>query len=216
MTSFRVKRLAELKDSQLKQLVDCCVEALRNDPAQRALVGGDESLLSEYMETMLRATILEGHLYVICIGPESEEQIVSTGSFFDNGKYLFDSEEQRSLGYYDFFQKLSPETQYWWTNTYPETIGPLDHKLFTREEAQTRWWCYNLATAPEHQRKGYGTAIMDAVFEKVKSTNSFMGVVPGTDLNVKIYGSMGFKEIGGTLLPAPSGDFYIHVMTRGR
>lgn len=43
-----------------------------------------------------------------------------------------------------------------------------------------------------------------------------MGVVPATEVNVKIYTSMGFKEIGITLLPSPAGDCEIHVMTRGR
>lgn len=181
---------------------------------------------------MIRATLLEGLLYVVCVGPEHKEQIVSSGSYFAHGKYLFDryyplfclhnisftrcSEEQRAAGFYALFQKLSPETQLWWTKTYPETIKPIDKRLFTPEEVKTRWWYYSLATHPDHQRRGYAAAIMDSVFEEVKRAGSFMGVVPATEVNVKIYTSMGFKEIGSTLLPSPAGDCEIHVMTRGR
>lgn len=62
----------------------------RTDPAQKALIGGDLTLMDEYMGIMLQATLLEGLLYVVCVGPETEERIVSTGSFFANGKFLFD------------------------------------------------------------------------------------------------------------------------------
>ncbi|KIJ55846.1 hypothetical protein M422DRAFT_41706 [Sphaerobolus stellatus SS14] len=205
MTAYRVKYLTELTDHQVQQLVYCCTEAMRDEPGHLAVVGGDLTLSAEYMLAMIKATLLEGLLYVVCIGPETEEQIVSMGAFFAHGKYLFDSIGGRIQC---FSESLNDQ--------YPETIGPLDNELFTREEARTRWWCYNLATSPEYQRRGYATAIINAVFEEVKRTGTFLGLVSATDLNVKVYISMGFKEIGGVKLDAPSGDLLIHVMTKGR
>ena len=91
------------------------------------------------MHALIRATLLEGRLEAVTIGPEEAEEIASVAVWFGMGRgfleralsicdsvvltflmisfvYLLstiDSEEQRSLGYNEFFQKLSPEAQDW-------------------------------------------------------------------------------------------------------
>lgn len=59
------------------------------DIAAKAFIGGDWSLLRESYIAMIRATLLEGLLYVVTVGKGSEEKIVSMGCWFGNGTALF-------------------------------------------------------------------------------------------------------------------------------
>lgn len=55
----------------------------------KAFVGGDWSLLYEMEMAMLRASLLEGVVYVVTVGKGADEKIVSAGYWFGDGKALF-------------------------------------------------------------------------------------------------------------------------------
>ena len=59
------------------------------DKVQRALLGGDWTLHPEFMRAVIRATLLEGRLEVVTIGPEEAEEIASVAVWFGNGSQLF-------------------------------------------------------------------------------------------------------------------------------
>ncbi|EPQ52571.1 hypothetical protein GLOTRDRAFT_46618, partial [Gloeophyllum trabeum ATCC 11539] len=196
----------------------------------RALVGGDWSLHSPLFRAMIRASALEGEIYVVK-DPESKV-IVSSGFWFPPRRELFGTEDQRALGFNDFFSKLSPESQYWWQNTYPQTMDKFNADTWNKE-AHKRWWCFHLATDPKHQNRGYGTAIVNFVFEKAshhylqgympgehtvcqaKTANQIIGLAAALDVNVRKYLAMGLSERGQTYLDAPTGGFTVHVLSRG-
>ncbi|KIJ53314.1 hypothetical protein M422DRAFT_25717 [Sphaerobolus stellatus SS14] len=216
MADFRVKFLEQLTDTQLEEIVQLCTRAFHGDISHAAFLGRDWDLHSEFFRAIMRATVLEGRLYVVTLGPESEERIVSTASWFGNGVALFGSEEQRSLGFNDFFEKLSSETQHWWNHTYAERITKFDKSLFTEEELAKRWWCFNLATNPEHENKGYARALIKAMHQKASSEGTFIGLATAPEINVKKYLSMGFRERGYERLPVSDGqDFDAHLFSMG-
>lgn len=162
---------------------------------------------------MIRASALEGEIYVVK-DPESKV-IVSSGFWFPPRRELFGTEDQRALGFNDFFSKLSPESQYWWQNTYPQTMDKFNADTWNKEELDKRWWCFHLATDPKHQNRGYGTAIVNFVFEKAKTANQIIGLAAALDVNVRKYLAMGLSERGQTYLDAPTGGFTVHVLSRG-
>ena len=100
------------------------------------MLGEDLSLSTEYFNALLRAAILEGEVYILTVERGGKKEIASWATFFPPGCALFEtqvflltfisipkltkslcSEAQRKLGFDEFFKKLKPEIQDWYTNT---------------------------------------------------------------------------------------------------
>ena len=104
------------------------------------MLGEDLSLSTEYFNALLRAAILEGEVYILTVERGGKKEIASWATFFPPGCALFEtqvflltflsicrfffkltqslcSEAQRKLGFDEFFKKLKPEVQDWYTNT---------------------------------------------------------------------------------------------------
>ncbi|KAI0053247.1 hypothetical protein FA95DRAFT_1482179, partial [Auriscalpium vulgare] len=165
--------------------------------SHEAFLGGDWSLQAEYIRANVRATALEGEIYVV--KDISTGRILSSGLWFEPGRGLFGTEAQRALGYDTFFEKLSPETKEWTTHT--------------ELEAQM-WWCFCLGTEPDFQGRGLATALVDAVYAMALSKQGFIGLSTPTELNVAKYRSMGFRERGRTWLDTPKGGFPAIMLSR--
>lgn len=60
-----------------------------SENSAKAFTGGDMSLLLEFYLAVVRATLLEGLVYVVTIGKETDEKIVSMGCWFGHGVMLF-------------------------------------------------------------------------------------------------------------------------------
>jgi len=186
-----------LKADELDALVHMCARAFSKDDGVLACLGGNWSLATDFFSAMTRATLLEGQIYAV----KDHDRIVSVGFWFEPGTFLWTTEEQRAVGFNDFFNKLSPEAQNWWTDTYPEAVRLHGEVLFTEEERTRRWWCSNLATDPGYEGRGYATAIVNAVYDKAVKTRTFIALATGTDTNVQKYLSMGFRQRGGFHIP---------------
>ncbi|KAK7452704.1 hypothetical protein VKT23_012106 [Stygiomarasmius scandens] len=206
-----VQRVTSLTDEEIEHLARMMKEAYTGDPAGLALVGGDWSLAEECWASMTRAVLLEGHLYVV---KNEDGKIVSAGHWFPPGKGLYKTDAQRALGFNNFFKKLAPEFQEWYTKTYPETVARETPKFWTEEELKNRWWCNSFATDPGYQNKGYATAILKTVFQKVVEGENIMGFGTATEVNVKKYEAMGMRCRGYYILPAPTGDLTSYVLSR--
>uniref|UniRef100_A0A0W0FPK9 N-acetyltransferase domain-containing protein n=1 Tax=Moniliophthora roreri TaxID=221103 RepID=A0A0W0FPK9_MONRR len=208
MSKPTVHRVQELTESEVVHLTDIHVRAYEGGTG----TGGDWSLAPYIARAIIRATLLEGEIYVV---KNDSNQIVSFGLWFRPGTEVFSTPEQRVLGFDDFFKKLKPEMQEWYSNTYPEYLKKYLDGVFTKEETSKRWWCSNLVTSPEYQGRGYATAIVNAVLEKVAKQNEFIGLATAPPLNVRKYLSMGFKERTAFSLPSPAGDQVVHVFSKG-
>jgi len=71
-------------------------------------IGGDWTLHTEYCNAILRATILEGELYILTIGEGKEKKIASWVSWFPPGSSLFST--QVSCTFVDSFLKFDKAT----------------------------------------------------------------------------------------------------------
>lgn len=216
MVSFQVKQLIDPTESQIQETIDIFTDVFYGSTGNiKASLGGDWSLLREFMAASVRASLLAGYVNVVTIGNGLNEEIVSVGCWLGNGVQLFGSEEQRALGYNAWFEKLSDETKHWFTKDYPEQAAKLTGSHFTKEEWAKCWWCYLLATHAKHQGKGYATAIIQAMFKKAKAEGTLIGLSTSPEVNVKKYLSMGMKRRGkGGLIHSPTGDFWrcVHIL----
>jgi hypothetical protein len=82
--------------------------------ATTSMTGGDETLKGELFRAMIRAANIAGEIYLAT--DPSSNKIVAFTLWFPPGTSLFDSEEQRALGFDDFMNKISPETKAFWEN----------------------------------------------------------------------------------------------------
>ncbi|TFK51043.1 hypothetical protein OE88DRAFT_1735760 [Heliocybe sulcata] len=176
------------------------------------MLGGRWDLHKELVRAMTRGVLLGGNVYVV--RDRGSRRIVSVGFWLEPGQSIFGSEEQRALGFNTFFRKLSPDAQYWWNNTYPDTMRELRETVWTGDEMKRRWWCSHLATHPEQQGRGFATAIVDYAYDDSVAMGQFLGLATQQELNVRKYEAMGFRERGRTLMPAPTGDFPVIVLSK--
>ncbi|KAF8806973.1 hypothetical protein BYT27DRAFT_7190678 [Phlegmacium glaucopus] len=217
MLEYSIERLETLSDEHIKEIADLCAKAYTGSLAYTTLIGGDWNLNLEYCNAFLRATVLEGELYILSISKGGKREIASFAALFPPGRAIFATEAQRALGFNNFFKKVKPEVQDWMTTVYPESVEKLKNKVLTQEERKLNWWCNNLATRPDLQGQGYGTALMNIAYQKAKKTKelgTFLGLMTITDENVSKYISMGFKDLGEIDVPVPGGNLSVHVMTR--
>jgi len=176
------------------------------------MVGGNWSLHPLLLRAMLRAAALEDAVYIVM--NEDTSEIVTVALWFPPGKQLFATEQQRALGFNDFMNKISPEAKKWWTTSYATLVNEFRREIFTEEEATRRWWCSLFTTDPSYQRRGFGTAIIDFIYNKAAAKGGFLGLMTDREVNVPKYFAMGFHERGRTVGEAPTGDFPVICLTR--
>ncbi|KAF5329114.1 hypothetical protein D9758_017951 [Tetrapyrgos nigripes] len=211
MLSFLVELVNTMSEQEIDTLTKINTKAYAEDNPWEVMIGGDWSLSEDLARAMIRATLLEGQIYVV---KTQNGKIVSFGLWFKPQTAIFSTAEQRKLGFDEFFAKLKPEVKYWYTHTYPEIAQKYAEPLFTDEEKKKRWWCYNLATDPEYQGLGCATTLVDHVYQVAVKAEGFIGLATALELNLKKYLSMAFHERGSFLMPSPISDTTNHVLTR--
>ncbi|ESK90418.1 hypothetical protein Moror_13666 [Moniliophthora roreri MCA 2997] len=199
MSKVTVHRIERLNETELEHAIAVHVKAYEGDLSMKVMLGGDERLVPELGRAMIRASLLEGHVYAV---KNDSGDIVSFGLWFQPGTGVFGTEAQRALGFNDLFKKFSPEQQQWFATTYPEARKKYVEPLFTDEERSKRWWCASLVTDPEYQGKGYATAIVDTVYQRASEANEFLSLSTNPPVNVQKYILMGFRERGSYVLPS--------------
>lgn len=53
------------------------------------------------------------------------------------------------------------------------------------------------------------------MFDQAKAEGTFIGLATTPEVNVKKYLAMGFEYRGGGPLPAPTGDMFVHLFSKG-
>lgn len=53
-----------------------------------------------------------------------------------------------------------------------------NYRNFITQQMRDSWYCYILATDPNHQKQGLATEIVESVFRKVRSNRHFLDVFP--------------------------------------
>ncbi|KAJ7465269.1 hypothetical protein FB451DRAFT_1370112 [Mycena latifolia] len=146
-----------------------------------SVLGGDETLVEPFLLAHVRATILGGQLYIAQL---PDAQLVGIAL-----------EDQRNAGWNQTMQVLDETTQ----KCIPERLYGPGQKLAA----------YHLQTfgvLPEHQKKGYGMALMSAVEEKAKLTSNNMVLETMDEARIPIYKKLGFEVSGPETVKTPNGQ----------
>ncbi|KAF7330357.1 N-acetyltransferase domain-containing protein [Mycena venus] len=227
--TFQVQLKSQISERELDDAVDVCVRAYIGELASNSMVGGDESLKAAIWRAMIRAGLLDGEVYFAT--DDSSHKVVGVAVWFPPGKSLFDSEEQRALGFDDFMKKLSPETQEFWANSYvpvvdkflAEVIGPsassssqpftgcmiIDSNMQGTRDSQ---YLNQLATDPAFQKKGIATMLLKTFAES--DNPPMFAHCAANEKNARFYESCGYTIKGKMFLDAPTGGYPVIVLTK--
>ncbi|KAI0095203.1 hypothetical protein BDY19DRAFT_916754 [Irpex rosettiformis] len=169
------------------------------------------SLKEELFTAIIKATLLEGRIYVV----ESGGEIATMCLVFRKPASLFGSEAQKALGFTEVFEKLDPKTQHWWKNQYPAQMAEKEKTIISQEEWDKMWYFSMVATDPKHQNKGFASHLMNTFFDEVNKNGDIFGLSTGSEVNVPKYETMGFKERGRIVMKTPVNEFPCVWLTRG-
>ncbi|KAJ7595763.1 hypothetical protein C8J56DRAFT_923170 [Mycena floridula] len=211
MVSATVKLLEKPTDDQIDQAVEVCVRAFAGDVCLRSMTADNHALESSLFRMMICAAALEGTVY--CVTDDRDDKILSLGVWFGPGSQLLHTEAQRATGWNDFFASLSEEGQKWWATTFQTCHEDFVNSLFG-DQYLGGWWANVIATHPDYQRQGHGTALVRAVLDQAQKGNKPVGLATQTEMNRDWYQTLGFKVCGETRVPEAtrSGSFPDFVM----
>ncbi|VDC06982.1 unnamed protein product [Peniophora sp. CBMAI 1063] len=187
------KQVTSLSGQELADIVRLASTAFGDkDDSMLALLGGDIALKDEFLTAMVRATLLEGAIYIV----EVDSELVSASLWFRKPVGLFKSEAQRALGYDEWFKKLPEDLQSWWTVDYSTQMRDYSKTIIDQEEWDKIWYCNLMVTDVDQQNQGHATFMMDQMTARVREAGEMLGLSAGSEINVSKYESMGFRERG--------------------
>ncbi|KAL0060575.1 hypothetical protein AAF712_012633 [Marasmius tenuissimus] len=221
-SNISVQLLKDLSDQELERAVELHVQAYSGDEYIKCIIGNDWSLLPIHGRSVFRAALSEGLVYAVRVQEPRNEtiagtegKIVSLGIFFRPGTGLFATKAQRELGFHEWFDKLSQESQTWHNITAPEHRKNVVEPMYTDEERSKRWWCSSLVTDLDYQGKGYAKMLIKTMFEKISEEGGFLGLATLAPINVAKYKAMGFTVRAKYNLPTVYGELELTSLVMG-
>ncbi|KAJ6630985.1 hypothetical protein B0H10DRAFT_2207371 [Mycena sp. CBHHK59/15] len=212
--SFQIQLKQKVSEAELDEVVDLTLRAFGNDLSIQSMVGDDDSLKGPVFRAMIRAGELDGEVYLATeIG---SMKAVGVAVWFPPGKSLFATEEQRALGFDEFFEKLSPEIKNFWNDTYDpvvdkflaETIGPTACYPWTAD-----YWYLNLiATDPAFQNKGIATMLLKTLSDS--DSRPMLAHCASNEPNVRFYESCDYHVKGKIYMEAATGGYPVFCLTK--
>ncbi|KAK7032905.1 N-acetyltransferase domain-containing protein [Favolaschia claudopus] len=212
--AFHVRLASQISDRELEDAVDVCVKAYVGETASNSMVGGDESLKPLIWRAMIRAGLLAGEVYLAM--DDASGKVIGVAIWFPPGQSLFDSEEQRALGFDDFMKRLSPETQEFWANSYIPVVDKYLAGVIGPEGVRETQYLNQLATDPAYQKQGVATLLLKTVHDKLAQSNTrpMFAHCAANEKNARFYESCGYTIRGSMHLHAPTGDYPVIVLTK--
>ncbi|KAJ7183098.1 hypothetical protein C8R46DRAFT_507365 [Mycena filopes] len=159
------------------------------------MVGGSDASLKDLIfRAMLRAGELAGQVYFAT--DDSTQRIVGVAIWFPPGTSLFESEEQKALGFNDFMEKLSPETKAFWRDSYLPVVHKFLAEILGPDGTRDSQYLNQLATDPLFQRKGIATTLLKTVHNKFADADTppLFAHCAANEKNARFYESCGYSR----------------------
>ncbi|KAH8101682.1 hypothetical protein BXZ70DRAFT_1006941 [Cristinia sonorae] len=207
--TFTLKQLVNPTEAQLRRAGRLTYELMSKDPALISLCGGDPDLMEPLGLAMVRAGALEGEFYAAVDGSDDILGFVMT---MPKGKVLFSTEEQKKLGFYDFMSRLSEAGKRYYADTYLKIFPQYVASCIAPLTMVDIWWIHTCMTRVESQGQGIASGLIRMILDKALAAGDVIGLSTTTEVNVRIYESMGFKVIGHRGCPSPWGDWEFWVL----
>ncbi|KAJ7586818.1 hypothetical protein C8J56DRAFT_942907 [Mycena floridula] len=198
MVTTTVKILEKPTDAQIEEAVEIYLRAFEGDLCAKSMTADNHAIEDSLYRMMLRAAALEGTIYAVFA--DDDNKMLTVGVWFGPGTLLLHSEAQQQAGWNDFYASLSDEGKTWWATTFQTVHEALVTSLFG-DGYLGGWWANLIATHPDYQRQGHGTAMVKAVLDIAQKDNKTVGLATQTEFNSKWYQTLGFELVGETVMP---------------
>ncbi|PPQ68716.1 hypothetical protein CVT26_003622 [Gymnopilus dilepis] len=188
--SITVRHLVEPSEEEVRRATHVLHEAFSRRYFLFAL--GDEKLVEPFLLAHVRATVIGGRLYVAEL---PDDGIVGVGLWFGPNQKFLSSQEQLNAGWNQTMDVLDEKHRTWWTN-FLQAVDDVTDKLYGLGQQLAAYHLQTVGVLPEHQKRGYGTALLNAV--ERQAANESKNVVLETlgEKAVPVYQRMGFEVLG--------------------
>ncbi|KAF8166656.1 hypothetical protein K438DRAFT_1857116 [Mycena galopus ATCC 62051] len=166
MPEIVVRRLVNPTEDEIEQAATVLSKAFQaaDDPFGNSLTGGDPKLDIWLQRSQVRAAAIGGELWVAGF---STTDICAVATWFGPGADFLATEEQRAAGWYEVEAKFPSELKKWWSEYFIPRYNTWNAACIGEGTKLKSWQLQVLGTAPEHQRKGLSTALIQAIELKV-------------------------------------------------
>jgi len=210
-SNVTIKRETAPTDALIESAVDICVKLMSEDPLARVFAGGDINNFPAMCRAAYRAmAYISGEFYT---ATDENGSLIAFTLWTPPGKHMWDTEEQRQLGFYDFMSLVSDEGKAFLATDLSK--GPpqfYDQSTGIPQVEVATYWCRMAMVKAEYQGKGICKALFELVYEKAKETGVPMALSTTAPVNVEIYKKLGFQLKGHEVFKSPWGDWSEWVM----
>ncbi|KAH9938935.1 hypothetical protein B0H21DRAFT_52252 [Amylocystis lapponica] len=188
MAAVRVRRLTDPTPEQLDAVGSVGLAAFEHDKSCYVLVDGDIAKAFFYFRAQAAAAVIGGELWVASHG---ELDIAGFAIWFPPDHDFLDTPEQAEAGWNQLMASYSPEHRKWLA----EYLGPMWRAQCIAAVGQgftkASYYLASLATHPDHQRRGVGKALFDAVAKKATAEQKHLAFGCTLEANAMLYRSWG-------------------------
>ncbi|TFY55921.1 hypothetical protein EVJ58_g7946 [Rhodofomes roseus] len=205
ITILEVKQPTEAMIDQAVKLTN----ALQvGDPSCKAWTGGNLELLPLLMRSIIKATWLCEGAGVTYVATDEEGTLVGYSQWIPSGRDLFDSEDQRQFGFYEFMEKMSDEGKKYFEESLGRDFPKFLDEAFGIPQSQIKThFCNLVMVQPEHQGKGIATTMFKMAYEKAKQTGAVVTLSTGSEDNIVVYEHIGMTLKGHQVFQSPWGEW---------
>ncbi|KAF9521557.1 hypothetical protein CPB83DRAFT_865414 [Crepidotus variabilis] len=180
------RHLLKPSEDEIERCVAVLVDAFLGDPFGDVMLADYTRWAPAQLRMNIRAALFNGQIDVMSIGP-SVVDIVGVALWWGPGEQAFPN------GWNQFMKDIPPPLREWWLNTFIPTLTRLSNESIGEVSHLNSWHLSIFGVSKEHQRKGYGGALMELVANEARESKSPMVLETFLDKNVEIYKKLGFE-----------------------
>ncbi|KAF9812725.1 hypothetical protein IEO21_06033 [Rhodonia placenta] len=150
------------------------------------LNGGNLDLFPGWARGVVAASaLIAGDMYAAI---DEDNTLVGFALWIPPGRVPLETEEERQLGFNQFWKKLSPEGRDYIENVLGKEFPKYLEESFGFAEAEkSTYWCNFAMVREDYQNKGVATAIFDLVYAKAKETGTIMALATSLEKTVRAH-----------------------------
>ncbi|KAF9807757.1 hypothetical protein IEO21_08071 [Rhodonia placenta] len=172
-SNLTISHVEKPDEKLVEEAVQLVVKLMRN--------GGNLDLFPDWARSIVAASaFISGEMYAAI---DESNTLVGFAMWMPPGRVPLTTEEERQLGWNQFWKKLSPEGRDYTENVLGKDFPKFLEKSFGFPDVQeSTYWCSFAMIREDYQNKGVATAIFDLVYAKAKETGAIMAL--GTSLEM--------------------------------
>jgi len=184
-----VRLLENPTGEEIRRTLDVLDEAFNKKYFLSAL--GDPSLPREILQVHIDTALIDkGGLVYVAETPE--DGIVGSAIWFGPGHKFLATEAQKQAGWYQLMDKLQKPYRDWW-DYFLAIYDEYTSDVFGPGVKLAGYHLQLFGVHPNHQRKGYGTAMIQLVEAKAKAVGVCTCLETAGTSAVPVYRSLGFE-----------------------